>query len=125
MGKNERGFTILPVLFITATLLLYVVAQLPKTIDARENLRHEWGKLQAERNAEAGVYLALNAWKEDPDHFVGDLYVLSNGQALATVEKEADVVIKIVSIGLFDSIYEERLSVLYNLEQDRWIDWTG
>ncbi|RKD25528.1 hypothetical protein BEP19_00860 [Ammoniphilus oxalaticus] len=125
MLKHEQGSVFAPVLLLTALLLLYLIAFLPNSVAYRQNIEHEWGKLQAERNAEAGVYTAINAWLQDPIYFKGEIYSLANGTATVSIQPQprSKTVIVITAKGDYDSIYTSNITALYETEQSRWLDW--
>ena len=124
MMKNEKGMTFLPILFFTTLILLYLSESVPRVLSSRQSLQAEWGKLQAERNAEAGIFLAMEDWNQNLVPFSGKSYALSSGMAQVTVKKQSDIVIQITSNGSYDTQYKDKIIALYDTKQIRWIDWT-
>jgi len=124
MTKNEKGLTFLPILFFATLILLYLTGSIPRVLSSRETLQNEWGKYQAERNAEAGVYLGLETWNESALPFSGKSYILSSGTAQVTVKKQSETVVEIISVGLHEYRFKDKITAVYDTKQSRWMNWS-
>lgn len=123
MFHDEKGFIFLPILLVSSLLFLYLTESIPVFLAYHQMTADEWGKLQAELNAEAGVWIAVEESGKNPDSYLGDRYPLSQGEADVVVSQSASSLLRIRSVGLSPPHYKRGMTVSYDAGLDKVISW--
>lgn len=121
--KEEKGFIFLPILLFSSLLFFYVTENIPLFLSYHQLEADEWGKLQAEANAEAGVWIALEESGKQDSMYVGDRYMLSKGEVQVMVSHPALPVLRIHSIGSVPPSYKREMIVTYDLSKGKVLSW--
>ncbi|HJV46976.1 MAG TPA: hypothetical protein VJ824_14755 [Bacillota bacterium] len=122
IGKNQvQGFVSLPILMFCLLMMGLVVGSLPFFLNTEHALHDEENYLQAQMNAEAGVWMGLQDWKEDSTSFTAT-YDLPSGQARVYIESVDPETISIQSFGFIENS-KDGIQADYSLSKKQFIHW--
>lgn len=123
MGKNEQGFVLPIILFLSVILSAWVVGSLPYFVTSHRILMNEFGKWQATSNAEAGIDFAIEEW-EKTNVASGHSYSLVKGSAQVSITDEGEN-LYIVSVGEALTNYKDVIIVTYQKAMKKIVHWHG
>jgi hypothetical protein len=122
MKIGHNGSVTLPVLIFCLLLLQLVASSLPY-FDNTENMAiGERNRLQAEYNAEAGVWLGLLEWSKQPDSYTTQTYSLPSGMVKVTITSIDTGVIQIKSFGSAFNI-KDGIEAKYDVSTKKLTHW--
>jgi hypothetical protein len=122
MKIGHNGSVTLPVLIFCSLLLQLVASSLPY-FDNTENMAiGERNRLQAEYNAEAGVWLGLLEWSKQPDSYTTQTYSLPSGMVKVTITSIDTGVIQIKSFGSAFNI-KDGIEAKYDVSTKKLTHW--
>lgn len=123
MLSNEKGFIYLPILLLSSLLFFYLTESIPLFLSFHQMTADEWGKLQAESNAEAGIWIALEESSKHAESYLGDRYPLSKGEVQVIISHSTFPMLRISSIGSVPPHYKREMIVTYDPSLGKVISW--
>jgi hypothetical protein len=126
MVRDERGSAFFLLLLLSSTMLIAIMGGLPYFSSHHHISAHYHGSLQARSNAEAGVWLVLEDYRNGTVTFGTHSYYLGNGSVEVDIQElEEGAYIEIYSRGTVSSDYKSVINVKYDCERDQIIHWHG
>lgn len=123
MIKSENGTVLLQIMFMCSLILTGLLSTLSLFHDGSQMATSDLRKLQAKYNAEAGVWMAIETWKNDRGLSDQELFSLSHGYAQVTWTSLNGTILQIQSEGIQPPDYKEKVMVLYDSNLNSIVDW--
>lgn len=120
---NEKGFIFLPIVLLCSLLFFYLAESIPLFLSYHQLTADEWGKLQAESNAEAGIWIALEELSKPDRSYVGERYILSSGEVKVAITGTSSTLLRIRSIGTVPPHYQREMIVSYDRSLGKVVTW--
>ncbi|MBP1932825.1 hypothetical protein [Ammoniphilus resinae] len=123
MIREEKGSAAILLIFLAAVIWMTVLWLYPYLSASHQMTQNEWGKLQARMNAEAGLLLAVEKWKENPEIPREMIFELSDGSVKVQCTENGVDGLEFVSEGTSAPSYKDTIFASYDSIAEQWVHW--